>query len=528
MSHNHLLLGDVDSLIEALQLINTDLQLVQLIDSSSCSETKQFMYSLRQYVGSKTTLDDNCQTAVVFYKFRKLCPTCQELLDLLKTVEEFGQTDIVERIKSLLRGWLLTLLSKRIIVDATEIDDRILRTQMLLADTLDYCLDADPAATSSFCLKLIKELEKEQETTWDKMYQTLMKFVLNELSLDLDEMSVNEINRKQILFILHHVSDVSAAQLDVLLQWSVKNGDEEITSSVQQVFAGRHWNPKWNTLRSIGPKEELNRIEAALTWEYCRLFSYKQKMQLCSSLEEKLRSNPKEIREWVEKEETEIIGSPFEDVNHLKSSFFDFFRQLSNEITISKKSANQEMLVESIIQQKIRRSLYIYDRVQFDSTAEIKELYQLLQDADNEIKQMSPNTKEDWSDLKTKHKKKWTANYIRSWTEKHQTLVKEIAQIKMDIQDNWQPSSRIFVKILLSKYLCFTSKNLSPLQSLAEWKSLAEMKINEPEKLRQEIQKRIADAQSDGIMNLLGSILLLFGCIVFPSLQENPLVMLLK
>ena len=159
---------------------------------------------------------------------------------------------------------------------------------------------------------------------------------------------------------------------------------------------------------------------------------------------------------------------------------------------------------------------------------EIKELYQLLQDADNEIKQMSPNTKEDWSDLKTKHKKKWTANYIRSWTEKHQTLVKEIAQIKMDIQDNWQPSSRIFVKILLSKYLCFTSKNLSLLHSLAEWKSLAEMKINEPEKLRQEIQKRIADAQSDGIINLLGSILFFFGCIIFPSLQENPLAMLLK
>ena len=483
------------------------------------------MSGLRQHVANKTTLQENCETAMIFYQFRKLPSTCQELLDLLKTVESFDKTDIFERLKCLLSGRLLILFAKRIVVDATEVDDRILRTQMLLADTLDYCLDADPAdktAMSSFCLKLMKELDgkkKKQEPTWDDMNQILMKFVLNQLSLDLDKTSAEKINRKQILFILHHIHDVSPALLDILLQWSVKNKDEEMGCSVRQVFVERHWNPKWNTLRSIGPKEEVNRIEAALGWKYCHLSSYQQKMQVCSSLEEKLKSNPEEIREWIEKQETEIIGSCFEDAKKLKSSFFDFFRQLRNEITSSNKpkstltQINQNIFGQTSenelnVPQKIRRALYIYDQVPFDRTDEIKELYRLLKDADDDVMKMSKNMKEtnslsllrDWSDLKTKHQQNWTANYIARWAEKHQMHVNEITKIKANIQNGngWSSSSRVDVKILLSKYLCFTSKNLSPVQSLCDWQLLVKMGINEPDKLQEEIQKRTANTHFDG------------------------------
>ena len=488
------------------------------------------MSSLRRHIAKKTTLDDNRETAMVFYQFRKLPSTCQELVDLLKCVEAFGKTDIAEQLKYLFSDRLLILFVKRIVVDATEVDDRILRTQMLLEDTLDYCLDADPAAkdtTSSFFSKLMKKLDKKlkkEEPTWDDMRKILMKFVLKEFSLDLDKTKADKINRKQILFILHHVPDASPALLNMLLQWSVDNGDEEMVSCVQQVFDGRHWKPMWNTLRSIGPKEEVNRIESALSWKYCRLSSYQQKMQICSNLQEKLGSDSEELRKWIEKQETEITGIRFddEDTNQLKSSFLDFFRQLSNEITQGssksrwmkiKESANQKMLGRTsekilIIQQKMRRALFLYDQVPFDQMDEIKELYQLLQDADADVMKASQNIKEsdglfflkDWSDLKMTHYQNWTTNYIRHWAERHQMHLKEIARFKTDIQDGkcWPQSSRMAVHILLNKYLCFTSQNLSPVQSLGDWKSLAEMGISELDKLREEIQKRTSDNHFDG------------------------------
>lgn len=531
---------DIDSLIEALKCINADLQLVQLIDSSNSPETKQLMTSLRKHVATKSAfVEEKGETAMVFYQFRKLSSSCQEIMTLLEHVEKFKTSDIADRLKDLLCGKLLVLIAKRIVVDAKKVDDRISWVQMLLADTLDYCLENNPEAKlkmSSFYLKLTKMLDekkkKKKEQTWDDMEKALMEFVLKQLALDLDKTSADKINREQILFILRHAPNVGPAVLDKLLQWSVDNKDEEMTHSIEQVFDERHWKPIWNTIRSVKQsEEEVKRMEAALGWKYCSLSSYKEKMQVCSELGEKLRStaieNPAEFKEWIEKQETEISGCRFEDASQLKSSFLQFFRQLSTEfansnntdLSFQAKKKLTDFMTQKVLgqtpenalnaKQKIKRALYIYNKIPFGCTDEIKELYQLFETMDSDITKMSKNMKgndrlsllKDWSDLKKEHRTNWATNFLRRWTDdkisNNKMQMEEIARIKAEIQDrsSWPSSSRMIVKTLLLKYLYITSKSLSPSQSLKDWQSLAKMTTDKPDKLREEIQKRIADTR---------------------------------
>jgi len=429
-------IGDPDAVVKALDWIVADQPIVQLIDNSFDAALNE----IRRFVEENGYKD----ATTMFFQFRSCNPSSQRILKLLKLVEELNcSSEVTIRIKYHLGNILLIFLSKQIV---GEEEKKLGQCQALLSDSLYFYIgeNGGPSAAKivPFFSKLQQTIEKLDAKSKDQQ-EIVMQFIMKQLGLD----NINEkkISGQQVLFVLRHLPDVNAEQLDKFLNWSVINGDTNLAQLAQQIFQERYWEPGWKNISSNvkeeRTREELQLIRQCLEWEHCHLPSYHQKMTTVSQLEEKLLTlDSKQFSEWIQQQITQLRGFHFVK----KADFLDFFRhQLSEqpgnvnsrgkwETVKGKAKGIKDAVISTVTGQqqpvltefdlKIRGALNSYHQMTFE-LKEIQELSQIL----NQLLDVDPkNQLQDLIKLKDQHQRHWPTNYLRSWFETKQSGDKEL------------------------------------------------------------------------------------------------------